>query len=53
MDLLEHELERCRAEKILVLAVVGVAGTTETGAVDDLDVRVRSHNRNPATEAVV
>ena len=36
--MLEKELARCRAEKILVLAVVGVAGTTETGAVDDLEV---------------
>jgi len=36
LDLLENELQRCRDERILVLAVVGVAGTTETGAVDDL-----------------
>lgn len=41
MDLLEQELERCRAARVLVLAVVGVAGTTETGAVDDLQVRQR------------
>jgi glutamate/tyrosine decarboxylase-like PLP-dependent enzyme len=39
IDLLEQELERCRAARVLVLAVVGVAGTTETGAVDDLQVR--------------
>lgn len=34
---LEELIEQCRAERRLVVALVGIAATTETGAVDDLD----------------
>lgn len=34
---LEHTLADCQARNIKVLAVVGIAGTTETGTVDPLD----------------
>ena len=37
VDLAEKLLAQCRAEGDLVVALVGVAGTTETGAVDPLD----------------
>lgn len=37
VTLLEEELERLAARRTLVIAVVGVAGATETGAVDRLD----------------
>jgi putative pyridoxal-dependent aspartate 1-decarboxylase len=30
-------VERCRADDLLVLALVGVAGSTDSGSVDDLD----------------
>jgi putative pyridoxal-dependent aspartate 1-decarboxylase len=30
-------VERCRAQNLLVLALVGVAGSTDSGSVDDLD----------------
>jgi len=33
----ERELERCRREGVLVLALFGVAGSTEAGAFDDLE----------------
>lgn len=36
LSLLEQTLRRCASEGELVLALVGVAGTTETGAVDPL-----------------
>jgi len=36
VDLVEREILRCREESILVLAVIGIAGATETGTVDDL-----------------
>lgn len=35
-DLLRQELQRLRAAKVKVLAIVGIAGTTETGAIDPL-----------------
>ncbi|CAJ1337234.1 unnamed protein product [Effrenium voratum] len=34
---MESSLEECRARNQKVLAIVGVAGATETGSVDDLD----------------
>lgn len=33
---LEDAIAACRAERRLVTAIIGIAGTTETGAVDDL-----------------
>lgn len=35
-DLLEDTLMRCKDERRMIVALVGVAATTETGAVDDL-----------------
>lgn len=37
IESVEKELQRCRKENIKVMAIVGVAGTSETGSVDDLD----------------
>lgn len=37
LDALAEACERCRQERRRVLAIVGVAGTTETGNVDPLD----------------
>lgn len=34
---IERKIRECKEQNICVLAVVGIAGTTETGAVDDLD----------------
>lgn len=36
IDELEAKLEECRANRICVLAIVGIAGATETGSIDDL-----------------
>ena len=36
LDALEAEVQRLRKEKIGIVAVVGIAGTTETGSVDPL-----------------
>ncbi len=36
IDLLEETIERCQDERRMVVALVGIAATTETGAVDDL-----------------
>mmetsp|Transcript_52284 Transcript_52284/g.156917 ORF Transcript_52284/g.156917 Transcript_52284/m.156917 type:complete len:695 (-) Transcript_52284:275-2359(-) len=36
IDMMREALEDCKRRKQLVIAVVGVAGATETGAVDDL-----------------
>lgn len=37
VDAMRREIKRLRSEKIGVLAIIGVAGTTETGSVDPLD----------------
>lgn len=37
IDDLERHIAQCRADKIHVMAIVGVAGSSETGSVDDLD----------------
>jgi len=34
---LEKKIRQCRKEKIMVLAVVGIAGATETGVIDPLE----------------
>jgi len=36
LDLMEAEIIRCQENKFAILALVGVAGATETGAIDDL-----------------
>jgi len=36
LDLMEEEIIKLRATKFAILALVGVAGATETGAIDDL-----------------
>lgn len=36
VDLLEEKIQECHRKKILVLAVIGVAGATEAGTIDDL-----------------
>lgn len=36
IDLLEEKILECQRKKILVLAIVGVAGATEAGTIDDL-----------------
>ena len=33
---LDRQLERCREARLAVVAIVGLAGTTETGSIDDL-----------------
>merc|ERR1740117_938565 len=37
VDEVAKKIEECKAQNICVLAVVGIAGATETGAIDDLD----------------
>lgn len=37
VDLMEQEIKRLEAQKIKVMAIVGVAGTTETGNIDPLN----------------
>jgi len=37
IDEVAKKIEECKAANICVLAVVGIAGATETGAIDDLD----------------
>jgi len=34
---LMHKVEECRRKKVLVLAIVGIAGATETGRIEPLD----------------
>ena len=36
IDVLEETIKRCQDERRMVVALVGIAATTETGAVDDL-----------------
>eukprot|EP00931_Biecheleriopsis_adriatica_P049798 TRINITY_DN28816_c0_g1_i1.p1 TRINITY_DN28816_c0_g1~~TRINITY_DN28816_c0_g1_i1.p1 ORF type:complete len:617 (-),score=101.37 TRINITY_DN28816_c0_g1_i1:15-1865(-) len=36
LDKVEEKLKECRQNKVLVVAIVGLAGATETGSVDDL-----------------
>lgn len=36
-DDLEKKIRQCRKEKIMILAVVGIAGATETGVIDPLE----------------
>jgi putative pyridoxal-dependent aspartate 1-decarboxylase len=36
LDLMEKEILHCRKEKIGIIALIGVAGATETGSIDDL-----------------
>ena len=36
-DLMEQEILACRESKTAIIALIGVAGATETGSVDDLD----------------
>ena len=36
-DDLEKKIRQCRKDKIMVLAVVGIAGATETGIIDPLE----------------
>lgn len=36
LDLMEAKLEDCKKRRVLVIAIIGVAGATETGSVDDL-----------------
>lgn len=37
IDDLEKKIRQCRKEKIMILAVVGIAGATETGIIDPLE----------------
>ncbi|TPX55459.1 hypothetical protein PhCBS80983_g05295 [Powellomyces hirtus] len=37
VDLLDARLDELRAQKLLVVAVIGIAGTTETGSIDPLE----------------
>lgn len=37
LDLLEEKIKELQANNVLIIALVGVAGTTETGAFDDLN----------------
>jgi glutamate/tyrosine decarboxylase-like PLP-dependent enzyme len=37
MDVLEAEISRCKRENMPIMAIVAVAGETETGIVDELD----------------
>ena len=37
IDLLKKKLEYCLENRILVIAIVAIAGTTETGSIDSLD----------------
>jgi len=37
VDEVAEKIQECKARNILVIAVVGIAGATETGAIDDLD----------------
>lgn len=37
LEAMQAELLRCRAQRLTVLAVVGLCGATETGSVDDLE----------------
>jgi glutamate/tyrosine decarboxylase-like PLP-dependent enzyme len=37
LQAVREAVERCRREKVLVLAIVGVAGSTDAGSVDDLE----------------
>lgn len=37
VDVMRQKLEDCKKNNICVLAIVGVAGGTETGSIDDLD----------------
>ena len=37
VDEVRRQIEKCREENIKVMAIVGVAGTSETGSVDPLD----------------
>ncbi|GBG29512.1 Glutamate decarboxylase 2 [Hondaea fermentalgiana] len=37
LDLVEEAVRDCEAKKLLVIAILGVAGATETGTIDDLD----------------
>jgi glutamate decarboxylase len=46
-EAMERAVERCRAENVLVLALVGVAGSTDAGSVDDLQaVAELAHRAN-------
>jgi glutamate decarboxylase len=36
IDKMEAEIIKCRAEKTAIIALIGVAGATETGSIDDL-----------------
>jgi len=36
VDEVEQKLEECKRNKVCVIAVVGIAGATETGSIDDL-----------------
>ncbi len=41
LDLLEAEIDRLKAAKVGIVAIVGIAGTTETGSVDPLPAMAR------------
>ena len=45
MDVLEDALTECIARNELVLAVVGIYGTTEEGAIDDFDGLIQLRDR--------
>ncbi|KAI8849744.1 pyridoxal phosphate-dependent transferase [Chytridium lagenaria] len=36
MDILDQKVKEFKAKKILIIAIVGIAGTTETGSIDNL-----------------
>ncbi|KAJ1566116.1 hypothetical protein HK096_000315, partial [Nowakowskiella sp. JEL0078] len=46
IDLLEKKIEECAKQKILVIAVIGIVGTTETGSIDDLAAIAHLTSRN-------
>jgi glutamate decarboxylase len=48
VDLMEQRLEQCARERLLVVAVLGVAGATETGSIDDLEAIAALSRRHGA-----
>ncbi|KAI9206005.1 pyridoxal phosphate-dependent transferase [Polychytrium aggregatum] len=45
-DILKAVVEECIRSKVLIIAIVGIAGTTETGSIDDLNTIARISSKH-------